>query len=453
MLPTTSRLFAPHFVILIIVAVLLNGCKPVGQEAVGIVEGKNVSGKQIGLPCQLAAKTENSAGGKYPISFAIDGSVSMAGFVKNSNSRYGKVLEILDNISLVNPGSVEYLRFDESVKKLDRAGFQQSKTPAFYTGKTNKIADVLESSAPKTEKLVMIVTDLQQDDGDTKQATKKLVDNYLKIPGYAVAIWGFKSEFDGSIYPPNSTAPYPYQATTLANGHPFYILMVGKIEHLNDFTKQMRTQGSTVLSDNSQQFSLLSSDSLVEEVAYLKGDTKAMPSGFSAPSSLLFNGVALKDGGQPIGMIELGGRAEKSKLDYSLSSKVSGDQGSAWITQTTTTMKKLDDAQSSFVVDPSVKPADFQAKHTIKDQGIDVSIDLNPDGFKNGLYYATTDVQVVALKTPSSWDSWHGGGGQNNGAKTAGLKEFLDSLAVGVSTLTKAKPVTIARVCHGIQKN
>jgi hypothetical protein len=452
MLPTTSRRSVSSFLILI-TAVALNGCKPVGQEAIGIIEGKNVSGKQIGLPCQLAAKTDNTAGSKYLISFAIDGSVSMAGFVKNSNSRYGKVLEILDNISLVNPGQVEYLRFDESVKKLDRAIFQQSKTPAFYTGKTNKIADVLESSAPKTEKLVMIVTDLQQDDGDTKQATKKLADNYLKIPGYGVAIWGFKSEFDGSIYPPNSSAPYSYQATTLAKGHPFYILMVGKIDHLNDFTKQMRTQSGTLLSDNSQQFSLLSSDSLVEEVAYLKSDGKAMPSGFSAPSSLLLNGVALKDGGQPIGMIELGSRAEKSKLDYSLSSKVSGDQGSSWITQTTTTVKKLDDTQSSFVVDPTVKAADFQAKHTIKDQGIDVSIDINPDGFKNGLYYATTDVQVVALKTPSLWDNWHDGGGQNNGAKTAGLKEFLDSLAVGVSTLTKAKPVTIARVCHGIQKN
>jgi hypothetical protein len=453
MLPITSRLFAPRFVILIILAVVLNGCKPVGQEAVGIVEGKNLSGKQIGLPCQLAAKTENSAGGKYLISFAIDGSASMAGFVKNGTSRYGKVLEILDNISLVNPGQVEYLRFDESVKKLDRAGFQQSKTPAFYTGKTNKIADVLESTAPKTEKLVMIVTDLQQDDGDTKQATKKLVDNYLKIPGYGIAIWGFKSEFDGSIYPPNSTAPYPYQATTLAKGHPFYILMVGKIEYLNDFTKQMRTQSSTLLSDNSQQFSLLSSDSLVEEITYLKGDIKAMPSGFSAPSSLLLNGVSLKDGGQPIGMLELGGRAEKSKLEYSISSKTSADQGNSWITQTTTTVKRLDDSQTSFVIDSAVKGADFQAKHTIKDQGIDINIDINPDSFKNGLYYTTTDVQVVAIKTPSQWDSWHDNGGQNNGAKTAGLKEFLDSLATGVSTLTKSKPVTIARLCHGIQKN
>jgi hypothetical protein len=99
MLPTTSRRSVSSFLILI-TAVVLNGCKPVRQEAVGIVEGKNVSGKQIGLPCQLAAKTDNTAGGKYLISFAIDGSVSMAGFVKNSSSRYGKVLEILDTSAL-----------------------------------------------------------------------------------------------------------------------------------------------------------------------------------------------------------------------------------------------------------------------------------------------------------------------------------------------------------------
>lgn len=450
MLPIISRFFAPRLVILIAV-IALYGCKPVRQEAVGITEGKEISGKQIGLSCQLATKAENSAG-RYLINLAIDGSASMAGFAKSSSARYGKVLELLDNISLVNPGQVEYFRFDEAVKKLDRTGFQQSKTPAFYTGKTNRIADALESSAPKTEKLVLIVTDLQQDDGDTKQATKKLVDNYLKNPGYGVAIWGFKSEFDGLIYPPNSTAPYQYQATTLAKGHPFYLLMVGKIEHLNDFTKQMRTQGGTLLSDSSQQFSLLSSDNLVPEVAYLKEGVNAMPSGFSAPDSLLLNGVSLKSGGQPIGMIELGGRAENSRLEYSLSSGAPSDQ-SSWVTQTTTSMKRLDDTQNSLVADPSIKSADFQAKHIIKDQGIDVSIEINPEGFKNGLYYATTDVQVVALKTASQWDSWHDGNGQNNGAKTAGLREFLDSLAVGVSTLTKAKPVTIARVCHGIQKN
>lgn len=229
--------------------------------------------------------------------------------------------------------------------------------------------------------------------------------------------------------------------------------MVGKIENLNDFTKQMRTQGNTVLNDSSQQFSLLSSDSLTEEVAYLKEKAKTMPSGFSAPISLLLNGVALKDGGQPIGMLELGGRAEKSKLEYTLNSKISADQGNSWITQTTTTIKKLDDSQTSFVTDSTVKKSDFQARHTIRDQGIDINIDINPDGFKNGLYYTTTDVQVVAVKTPSQWDSWHDGENQNNGARTAGLKNFLDSLAVGVSTLTKSKPVTIARLCHGIQKN
>jgi hypothetical protein len=454
MLSATSYRFVYNSLLLMVVATLLNSCKPVSQEAVGVVEGKNADGKQIGLPCQIVpAKTVNAGTGKYLIDFVVDGSASMAGFVKNGSGRYNKVIELLDNFTLVNPGQVEYFRMDESVKKIERSNFQQAKTAPFYTGKTNKIADALEASLPKTDKLVLIVTDLQQDDGDTKQATKKLVDNYLKVPGYGVAVWGFKSEFDGLVYPPSPARPYPYQAASLAKGHPFYVLMVGRLEHINDFAKQLRAQSGSLLDDSYNQLSIFSPDSLVEEVAYLKGDPKAMPEGFSAPSSLLLNGVAFKDGGQPIGLLEINNRAVgKSKLEYVLSNKGTKSMVSSWVTQTTTTIKKYDDGQNNFMTDSTTKGADFQANHAMKDQNIDVSLKINPDGLKSGLYYITTDVQVVALKTPGQWDSWHDGG-QNNGAKTAGLKEFLDSLAVGVSTLTKEKPVTIARLCHGIQKN
>lgn len=417
-----------------------------------MAEGKNVSGsKQIALPCQLPAQnSENS--GKYLIHLAIDGSASMAGFVKNSNSRYHKVLELLDNITLVNPGQVEYIRVAETVKKIARAEFQQAKIPGFYTGKTNKIADVLETSIPKTEKLVMIVTDLQQDDGDTKQATKKLVDNYLQRPGYGVAVWGFKSEFDGLVYPPNSASPYPYAAANLETGHPFYVLLVGKVSTINDFTKQLRAQGGALLGDPHNQLSIFSPDRLVEEVTYLQGEPKDLPENYTVPPSLLLNGVALKDGGQPIGLLEIGSRAVgKAQIRYSLPTKTAKDTGSAWLTQVSTTVKKYD-GQNSFGVDSTVKPTDFQVTPEVTDRSFNLSLEINSDTFTNGLYYVTSDVQVTAVKTPNQWDAWNDVS-RKNGAKTEGLKEFLDSLSAGVSSLTKTKPVTVARLCHGLQKN
>jgi hypothetical protein len=435
-----------------LLAILLPACQPASLEAIGVATGKSVGDKQIGLPCQLPVANSGTSG-KYKIDLAIDGSASMAGFAKTGSSRYNKVLELLDNITLANPGQVEYVRVAENLKKMSRAEFQQAKTEQFYNGKTNKIADVLETTAPKTDKLVMVVTDLQQDDGDTKQATKKLIDNYLQIPGYGVAIWGFKSEFDGLVYPPNSSSPYPYLAANLETGHPFYILLVGKVSVINDFTKQFRSQGGAILADSGNQLSVFSPDRLVEEITYLQGEPKDLPENYTAPPSLLLNGVALKDGDQPIGLLEIGSRAVgQAKVSYNLPAKMAKDTVSSWVTQVSTTVKKYN-GQSSFEVDSKIKPTDFQINSEVTDRNFNLSLNVNSDAFSNGLYYVTSDIQVIAIKTPSQWDAWHDPVSGKNGAKTAGLKEFLDSLSVAVSALTKSQPVTVARLCHGLQKN
>jgi hypothetical protein len=454
MLSKLSYRFAFRLLLLLVMTTTLNACKPVSQELVGVPEGKKADGSKIAMPCQLQDRsTDTSSSSKYLVNFAIDSSASMSGFAKNNNSRYNKIITLLDNITNVNAGQVEYFRFDDTVKKMDRAEFMQAKNSSFYTGKTNRIADVLESTAPKTEKLVTIVTDLQQDDGDTKQATKKLIESYLKTPGYAVAVWGFRSEFDGLVYPPNSSSPYTYQANSLEKGHPFYLLLVGRLANINDFVKQVREQGSTIVSDGSNQLSIFSPDRLVEEITYLKGEPKDLPEGFTAPPSLLLNGVALNDGGQPMGLLEIGSRAVgKSKIKYVLPAKLAQDTVSNWIAQTTSTVEKYSDADKKLNPDPAVKSTDFQVTQAVTDRNIDVNVELNSDVFSNGLYYVTTDVQVTGIKTPIEWDKWNDPA-QKNGSKTEGLKEFLDSLSVGVSTITKTKPVTVARLCHGIQKN
>jgi hypothetical protein len=447
MLATPSHRLCSIFLMLGMVTAAISGCTPASKEAVGITAGQEPGGNKIGLPCQLAAaKSENSPGSKYPVRFVIDGSASMAGFVKNGNGRYNKLIELLDNITLnANP---EYLRVDEKVTKLDRAGFQQAKGAAFYGGKTNKIADALESGTPKTNGLTLIVTDLQQDDGDTKQATKKLVDNYLQQPGYGVAILGFRGEFDGLVYPPSGAA-YAYRAKDLSKGHPFYLLLVGPMAQLNDFSGQLRSQGGDLLSEHHLS-SVFSPTQLVTAVGYRQESDRAKLPEISTPSSLLQDGIALKKGDQPMEILEIGNKATGvASLDYQLTPKQDAAVASSWITQVTTTVKKYN-GQKDFVVDDNTKV--WRSQHTVGDQSVTLKLAIDTDNLQRGLYYVTTDVQVTGIKTPSQWDAWHDGG-QNNGAKTAGLKEFLDSLATGVSGLTQAKPVTIARLCQGIQKN
>ena len=54
MLSKLSYRFACRLLLLSAVITLLNACKPVSQELVGVPEGKKAEGSKIPMPCQLA---------------------------------------------------------------------------------------------------------------------------------------------------------------------------------------------------------------------------------------------------------------------------------------------------------------------------------------------------------------------------------------------------------------
>jgi hypothetical protein len=432
----------------------LTGCKPVTGGAVGVMEGQKGDGK-IGLPCKLPALTA-AAEGKQQISVIVDGSASMLGFAKTPGSRYLQVIKLLDSLSLSNAGGVDYARLDDGGKAISRSEFQQAQGVGFYTGKTNRTADMLNGATAskeakdKGEKLLAIVTDLQQDDGDIKLTSKKILDNYLRKPGYAVAVWGFRSEFNDAIYPLNNSPKFAYASKDIASGRPFYLLLVGRHESIVSFAKELRAQAGALVGDVHNQLTIFSPGYATQDVVYL-GEPKELPSGITAPRSLSLGGFAIDDGNQPMAFLEMKD-AEKSKIQYSLPWKLTTDLAAPRSLQVTTSMVKYDAEKKDFVPETSLSKSDFQVISKSDDKKIDVDLEINPAGFTRGLYYAKTDLQAIGLQTPPAWDAWDDPTGKN-GAKTEGLKDFLGSLGLNASAVMKEKPLTVARLCHGIQKN
>jgi hypothetical protein len=428
----------------------LTSCKPVTGGAVGVMEGQK-SDDKIGLPCKLPiapAVTDS----KPQISLIVDGSASMLGFAKTPGSRYLQIIKLLDSLALSNAGGVDYARLDDGGKVISRSEFQQAQSVGFYTGKTNRTSDMLNGATAKDkgEKLLAIVTDLQQDDGDIKLTSKKILDNYLKKSGYAVAVWGFKSEFNDAIYPLHNLPKFAYASKDIASGRPFYLLLVGRYESIVSFAQELRSQAGSLVGDAYNQLTIFSPGVASQEVVYLN-EAKELPNGITAPRSLSLNGFSIDDGNQPMAFLEMKD-ADRSKIQYSLPWKLTGDLAVPRSLEANTSVVKYDGEKKDFAPDAALGKGDFKVSSKADDKKIDVDVEINPSAFTRGLYYAKTDLQAIGLQTPLIWDGWDDPTGKN-GAKTEGLKDFLVSLGLNASAVMKEKPLTVARLCHGIQKN
>jgi hypothetical protein len=428
----------------------LTGCQGVSGGAIGTTEGEAAPVNKTALACKLpeAQATES----KPKISLLIDGSASMLGYAKTPNSRYLQILKLLDSLSLSNAGGVDYARLDDGGKSIARAEFQQAQTPAFYTGKTNKTSDALNEPAAKakTEKLLAIITDLQQDDGDIKLTSKKILDNYLRQEGYAVAVWGFKSEFDDYIYPLNNSAKFPYKSKDIASGRPFYLFLVGKKEAITTFAKEFRAQGDSLVSDAHNHLTIFSPQQVANEVAYLNAPLE-LPRGIKTPVSLVQEGFAIEDGGQPIRLLETSDTADKAKIQYTLPWKTNPDFAQPRELLSFNNFIKYNSDKKSFEPEKNVNGG-FAITSQMGDQKISVEVAIDPPTLQAGLYYLKTDLQATAVQVPNYWNDWDDPT-DKNGAKTAGLKDFLGSLALNTSAILKEKPLIVARLCHGLQKN
>ena len=220
----------------------------------------------------------------------FDATLSMQGFVVPDSTHYTRICSSLESVIVSGwrNETVNFFRFGEKVESIDRSTYLQAGYESFYEqedifGKTyiEKVieneaqfvnADIGQIRAPEdpeeidandtpeeapvpanTEgQLVVIVTDLFQDDSDITQLIGHVKDKYIK-KGVDVGLFGLRSQFDGTVYDIGiGQAPLPYRSdpNDPETFRPFYLLILGRhadIAHYFDRLTANSTDAQTII--------------------------------------------------------------------------------------------------------------------------------------------------------------------------------------------------------------
>jgi hypothetical protein len=383
----------------------------------------------------------------------------MLGYVKNGNSRYAQVLKLLDQITLAHPGGIEYFRIDDNKKSIERNEFQKTSTSEFYTGKTSKIADAFSVGMPKSkpdgERLLVIVTDLLPDDGDVASVSKRMLEDYLKKDGQAVAIWGIRSEFDGLVYPPNNAPSYSYTSKSIEKGHPFYILLAGDYLSIVEFAKTLRSQGGDLFATQSK-FTIFTPSQFIKMPTYLVDPKNDLPNGIDKRGNLTADDNFLMDvpEHQPVQLLEFSenGNKDKSSINYELDQQINPDTAMPSNLEPKYQTRKYnnDSEKPDFI--PTATPQSLTLTSAVTNNKLNVELKLNPGTFPQGLYYTTVDLIPKTIVPPTTWADWNETG-KKDGSKTEGLNDFLKTLSINTSAAMQTNPPVFARLCYGFKRN
>lgn len=453
LLPRQYRSIA-YYPVMLAFLLIISGCQQ-SPKAIGTNEGGKVADGNIALPCKLGEdKTATNAASRSKIILTLDGSASMVGYAKDGNSRYIQTLKLLDRVSLAAPGGVEYARIDSGRKSIDRAEFQKSFGTGFYTGQTSRLADAFpDLKTAKGEQLIAVVTDLQPDDGDVNAVSKRMLEDYLKKDGSAVAIWGVRSEFDGKVYPPNNAPAYDF-AGKASNGRPFYILLLGRYEAIAEFAKTIRSADESSLLKDRSHLTIFTADRAIASPSYLTASQDNLPKGVNAPDSLSQDRFLMENGEQPIQFLEVdeNSNPDKKSLKYTLKYQANPDTAIPTQLEPKYKVRKYNEEKDKPAFADSTNKSLIDLSSSLVDDKLDVELKFNPEKIDRGLYYVTADLTARSIQAPAVWKEWDDGG-KKDGSKTQGLNDFLSSLSINTTSVMKEQSPVVARLCYGIQRN
>ena len=214
----------------------------------------------------------------------FDATLSMQGFVVPDSTHYTRICSSLESVIVSGwrNETVNFFRFGEKVESIDRSTYLQAGYESFYEqedifGKTyiEKVieneaqfvnADIGQIRAPEdpeeidandtpeeapvpanTEgQLVVIVTDLFQDDSDITQLIGHVKDKYIK-KGVDVGLFGLRSQFDGTVYDigigEGSSLRYRSNPGNPETFRPFYLLVLGKHADIAHYFDRLKLNG------------------------------------------------------------------------------------------------------------------------------------------------------------------------------------------------------------------
>lgn len=432
--------------LLMVFMTVMVSCSP-KNAAIGTREGETKAGKQS-LPCQLATTIEQkNSNNNNNVSKAVfvDASGSMGGYVNITDSNYQRAIKVLD--SIFDPQQTKYFSFDSTAKPINRdTFFGEAQQSSFYQGKDSKIDVALDSKQGRSSNLVVVITDLEQDKADVNRIVQKLA-TYIQKPNSAIGLIGIESNFNGNVYNiDNSYFSYGKE-------RPFYLLAIGNEVEVANLIGKLKTKF-----DRSAQSLMFRQQLAGDELAYLKlpGEGADKLRGkLSLPQSLQQD-MRIERGDQPIELLEIDKRAQEplTGLNYQLQFPDGEDKTVPTIATNRVQVTK------ALAYDPKTKKMEenttvtkaLQLKVEQKGKSATVNLTINAQDLPVGMYYLTADLPTAGLTAPQSWQSWHQDINKprnNDGSKTLGLLDFIDSLGNKVSEQQKIA----GRLCFAIQRN
>ena len=382
----------------------------------------------------------------------FDATLSMQGFVAPGSTHYTRICPYLESVIVSGwkEETVSFFRFGERVEPIDRNTYLQVGYESFYQtdiGIKTYIEKVIENDDPlvnpqmeasstredtteidvndppidaaeadSTEnRLVVIVTDLFQDNGDINRLLPELKEKCIK-KGVDVGLFGLRSQFDGTVY---DIGIGEGSSMRYRGPRPFYLLVLGKHADIAHYFDKLIASGfsemKTVICSRYLVDPLLSFDGAeIEKLENLIRDTIA-----EKPDSCLKE-YRIRKRDRPSKI--------SATLEYvSLSHVMPFDSD---------TLKSSVDVQHNFkTTERSLDPQEYLAvtsKFSKNEISNELTVEFNLDSRSLRrravyLYEVTLHPGIDSYQVPkwcSEWDM----GMERNGSKTLNLVNFVRGL-------------------------
>ena len=459
------------------IAATLSGCVSMAK---GMTEGTLPSDDHISLYCKIDNKKETKKiTDSLNIDVHIDGSGSMLGYIKQDNSSYIKTLKLLDStLGLGGKRSQTTVKYHRSgdrkhqANELTRSEFRKASKAEFYNG-VNSIFPAVSSDLAsivnqpkKSGNLTVIVTDLDQNDGDVNLIANKIKAAYFnqKDEDYAVGVWGVKSEFNGTVYSA-SDASKEFQYTTVGKSNsqyrPFYVLFLGHYQDIADYFDKLQKEQNfgdyaTAYPSDRSKFLIFSPEHFLNDVSYLSTPVN-LSSDLATPSTLHNGDVAVEKNNQPIELLEIKDKnadslEAKHQVNLNKSSHTLSVDPDDIKTQINVTafdkfskkeFKPVPDAQKAINID----------NWNLDGDKLEFTTSINPGNLNDSnIYYFKIDAIAQDLQQPDWWKEWNLNSG-NDGSKTSNLSGFMNSLKNITLNSMDESTLTVGRFCYAVQKD
>ena len=182
--------------------------------------------------------------GKMAVNVFWDASCSMSGYaVLPEKNIYRNLPDCLEDIG-GSMGEITFYRFGEKVTKLSGRQHRAFSNPDSHTEVITAVHKVIDEA--DTDKLTIIVSDLFEGDADWSNISRKIKEKYFAAHKSA-AIIGIKNPFKGKLYDIglNAATLYYDSGNNPEKYHPFYLLLLGDAEKINEFIERWQGRYGT----------------------------------------------------------------------------------------------------------------------------------------------------------------------------------------------------------------